>query len=266
MPPPSHGTLLALAVDVARAAGDLVHAGRPHDLRASGTKSSPTDVVTEMDTAAEALIASRLRAARPDDAVLGEEGGSSGGTSGVRWVVDPIDGTVNYLYGLPHWAVSIAAEVDGTVVAGVVHAPALGRTWTAVLGGGAFRDGTRVHCSPVTALAQTLVATGFGYEAARRAQQARVLRSVLPAVRDIRRLGASSLDLCAVADGTVDAYYERGLQPWDWAAGGLVAVEAGASLDGLPGRPPSGDLVVAAPPGVRDALGALLAPLGADHD
>jgi myo-inositol-1(or 4)-monophosphatase len=251
--------LLALAVEVAREAGALLVAGRAGQVTASATKSSPTDIVTAMDQAAEQLIRERLRAARPGDGVLGEEGGGQAGTSGVRWVVDPLDGTVNYLYRLPNWAVSIAAEHGGQVVAGVVHAPALGATYTAVRGGGAARDGRALSGSGVTDLGQALVATGFGYEARRRAAQARVLARVLPRVRDIRRFGAASLDLSAAAEGLVDAFYERGLQPWDLAAGGLVATEAGLCVCGLAGRPAGGDLAVAAPPALFGPLTDLLA-------
>lgn len=251
-------SLLGLALDTAREAGELLVRGRRGDIRATATKSSPTDVVTAMDTAAEELIRTRLFAARPDDGMLGEEGSSRTGSSRVRWVVDPIDGTVNYLYDLAHWAVSIAAEADGQVVAGVVHAPALGRTYTAVAGGGAFCEGRRLSCSSVTELGQSLIATGFGYEASRRARQAQVLLRVLPRVRDIRRFGAASLDLCAAAEGIVDAYYERGLNPWDMAAGGLIATEAGLQVGGLAGRAASGDLVVAAPPQLYEALTDLL--------
>ena len=250
-------SLLGLALDTAREAGELLVRGRSGEIRATATKSSPTDVVTAMDTAAEELIRTRLLSARPDDGMLGEEGSSRTGTSRVRWVVDPIDGTVNYLYDLAHWAVSIGVEVDGRVVAGVVHAPALGRTYTAIAGAGAFRDGRALACSSVTELGQSLVATGFGYEARRRARQAEVLLRVLPRVRDIRRFGAASLDLCATAEGVIDAYYERGLNPWDMAAGGLIASEAGVRVGGLAG-PASGELLVAAPPQIFDPLIELL--------
>jgi myo-inositol-1(or 4)-monophosphatase len=262
------GTLLELATDVALAAGKLLVERRPPGDLEVGTKSSPTDVVTVMDTAAERLIVDALLRARPDDAVLGEEGGASQPTgTGVRWVIDPIDGTVNYLYRLPPYAVSIAAEVDGTVVAGVVHAPELGETFTASRGGGAFLNGSRlrVTTSPPSP-DHALVATGFGYEASRRARQAHVLAGLLPQVRDMRRLGAASVDLCYVAARRVDAYYERGLNAWDLAAGGLVAAEAGAVVAGLAGRPAGPDLVLAAPPGLFEQLHDLLAALGADRD
>ena len=185
----------------------------------------------------------------------------------MRWVIDPIDGTVNYLYDLPHWAVSLGVEVGGRTAAGVVHAPALGITYTATAGGGAYLDGRRLRCSAVTDLGQTLVATGFGYAADRRARQAEILLRVLPRVRDIRRYGAASLDLCATGAGLVDAYYERGLNPWDLSAGGLIAAESGARLGGLAGAAPSYDLVVAAPPQIFDELVAILAELPpADRD
>lgn len=259
--------LLRVAEHVARQLGELAAAGRGHGrLAVASTKSSPTDVVTAMDTAAERLAADLLRAARPDDGLLGEEGADRLGSSGVRWVVDPIDGTVNYLYGIPAWAVSVAAEASGRIVAGVVHNPVVGETWMAVHGGGAHLDGRRVEVSDQRELAGALIATGFGYQAERRARQAEVLRRVLPSVRDVRRIGAASLDLCAVACGRVDAFYERGLKPWDLAAGGLVAREAGARVEGLHGRPAGEDLVMAAPPGLFGPLHDLIAPLGADRD
>ncbi len=262
---PAPSDLLALAVRLAEAAGDLLVDQRPDRLQI-GTKTTPTDVVTEMDRAAERLVLDGIRAERPGDAVLAEESGGEAGGSGVRWVVDPIDGTVNYLYGIPDFAVSIAAEVDGQVVAGAVRDPSKRLTYTAVAGAGAACNGTPLRCSAVTDLAQALVATGFGYAAARRAKQSRVLTSVLPAVRDIRRIGAAALDLCAVAAGRVDAFYERGLSPWDLAAGGLVAREAGARVEGLHGRGAGADLVLAAPPALFAPLHDLLAAAAADSD
>jgi len=202
--------------------------------------------------------------ARPGDGVLGEEGSADEGTTGVRWVVDPIDGTVNYLYGLPQWAVSIGVEVDGTTVAGVVLNPVADELFAAVLGGGATLNGAPLRCTRATELAQSLVATGFGYDARRRTAQAAVVQAVLPAVRDLRRQGAGALDLCSVAAGRVDAYYEQGLAPWDMSAGLLIAAEAGARTGGLRGRGPSHELVLAAAPDVFDALHDLL--VGADAD
>ena len=252
--------LLELATDVARRAGRHIVDARPRHLGVEA-KSSPTDMVTEMDTAAERLLVDALLTARPDDGLLGEEGSDRPGTTGVRWVIDPIDGTTNYLYDLPQYAVSVAAEVDGAVAAGVVYNPATDELFAAARGAGATCNGVPLQCSAATELAQSLVATGFGYASARRAKQAAVLTSVLPAVRDIRRLGSAALDLCAVAAGRVDAYYERGTQPWDTAAGGLIATEAGARFADLDGQ-----LVVAAAPGVFDALHALVLGAGADSD
>ena len=258
---------LELAVAAAKAAGGMLLDARPADLTVA-TKSTPTDVVTQMDTAAERLIASTIRAVRPDDAILGEEGQFDGVSKGrrVRWIVDPIDGTVNYLYALPQWAVSIAAETDGVVEAGVVFDPSKDEMYTAVRGSGAFLNGTPISVSGCTELSQALVGTGFGYDAGRRGRQAEVLLGVLPTVRDIRRLGAASLDLCAVACGRLDGYYERGLNLWDYAAAGLIATEAGARVEGLDGASPSRDLLVAATPAVFAPLHDLLAELGAADD
>ncbi|MDT3400003.1 inositol monophosphatase family protein [Streptomyces sp. B1866] len=258
--------LLTVALEAARRAGDLLRDGRPADLGVAATKSSPIDVVTEMDLASEKLIADFLAERRPDDGLLGEEGAHADGSSGVRWVIDPLDGTVNYLYGLPSWSVSIAAERDGETVVGVVAAPMRRETYHAVLGGGAYAGRTRLRCRPAPDLAQALVGTGFGYRAERRAAQAEVVRVLLPRVRDIRRGGSAAIDLCDVACGRLDGYYERGLNPWDMAAGALVAREAGALTGGRPGEPPSGELTVAASPGLFEPLQRLLDDLGAWHD
>lgn len=250
--------LLSLAVATAHEAGAMLRSGRGTMSPGVLTKSSPTDVVTELDTASERLITARLLAARPDDGLLGEEGGSRPGTSGVRWVVDPVDGTVNFLYRLPAWAVSIAAEADGEAVAGVVYDVPRDVTWTATLGGGAFRDGEPVRASTATTLTQTLLATGFSYESARRARQGPIVADLLPQVRDIRRIGSGALDLCSAAAGHVDAYYEQGLHAWDLAAGGLIAREAGCRVEGLHGAPAGRPLVIAAPPRLFDLLHAQL--------
>jgi len=262
------GELLTIAVRLAEEAGAMVRGRRDAVARMSvaATKSTPTDVVTESDTAAEALIRAGLGESRPDDGVLGEEDGATSGTSGVVWVVDPIDGTVNYLYGIPHYAVSIAAQYAGTVVAGAVHNPMSGETFTATRGGGAFLGDGRLSASGATTLAEALVGTGFGYDSRRRALQARVLLEVAPIVRDIRRFGVASLDLCAVAAGRIDAYYERGLKPWDLAAGGLIAEEAGAVVSGLSGQPAGEAMTVAATRGVHGSLVALLERLHAAVD
>jgi myo-inositol-1(or 4)-monophosphatase len=276
--------LLRLAADTAAETGRLLAswraAGRPE---VADTKSSPTDVVTEMDRRAEELITERIRAARPGDTVLGEEGGQTGpdragpgwtggpGAPGVRWVVDPLDATVNYLYGIPEWAVSIAAEVDGAIVAGVVEVPRLGESFTAVTGGGAWlhrRGGaaTRLHCNDGVPLDRALVATGFGYDAGRRKVQGEVVGALLPRVRDIRRHGSAAVDLCMVAAGRVDACYERGLNYWDYAAGSLIAREAGAVVGGLSGRPESTSMTVAAGPDLYPRLAGFLAGLDPERD
>jgi len=259
---PEPEKLLALAVELARLGAATARRMRAEAISDVSTKSSATDVVTAADRAVERQVVAALRAARPHDTVLGEEYGAASavaaGPTAVRWILDPIDGTVNYLYGLPQYAVSLAAEVDGAVVAAVVHNAASGDEWTAVRGGGAHRDGRRLRGSTQTELSQALVATGFGYGAARRAHQAAVLARLLPQVRDIRRFGAAAIDLCFAAEGSVDAYYEKGLNAWDHAAGGLVATEAGLLVSGLSGAPPGPDLVVAAPPALFETLHDLL--------
>jgi myo-inositol-1(or 4)-monophosphatase len=193
------------------------------------TKTSVTDIVTKVDRASEQLIRTRLLAARPDDGFLGEEGAQDSGTSGVRWIVDPIDGTVNFLYGIPRYAVCIAAEVDGQAVAGVVWDVPSGTYYTATLGGGAMRDAEPIGVRAPAPLAERLVITGFSYRPEVRAIQAQAIARLLPVVRDIRRIGSAALDLCHVADGSADAYVEEGLNHWDHAAAGLVAREAGAT-------------------------------------
>ncbi len=264
---PDPAALLALAVATAREAAELVRRGRATAGDDVAVKSSSVDVVTAVDTASEHLIVGRLLGARADDGVLGEEGAERAGTSGVRWIVDPIDGTVNFLYDLPAYAVSIAAEVDGVVRAGVVLNVATGELFTAVAGGGAYLatpaapDPVRLPGSRATSLEQALVATGFGYRVEQRRAQGAVVAALLPRVRDIRRHGSAALDLCAMAAGRVDAYYEADLQPWDHAAGALIAAEAGAVLAGLPGRPVGEPMVVAAAPGIAAELLDLLGEL-----
>ena len=263
--------LLAIAADAGNAAGELL-ASRAGRVTVEATKSSPTDVVTEMDRRAEELIRARIGAARPSDAILGEEGGQTGDTGGapVRWVIDPLDGTVNYLYGLPDWAVSIAAEVAGQIVAGAVFLPVRGELFTATRGGGAWLNsgGTRVplRCRPGVPLNQALVATGFGYQARRRQVQGEVVAALLPRIRDIRRGGVASVDLCSVAAGRLDGYYERGLNYWDYAAGALIAAEAGAVVGGLHGALVSGSMLVAAGPELFGPLTGALAALYPERD
>ena len=230
---PAPDDLLALAVDVAREAAELVRLRRHGGVQVSGTKSSPVDVVTEVDKAAERLIFDRLTGARPGDGFLGEEGASAVSTSGVEWIVDPIDGTVNFVYGIPFYAVSIAAAVDGEVVAGVVVNVHSGERFTATRGGGSFLDAVRLGLPDDTGkpLSQRLVGTGFNYVAEVKLLQTVAVSAMLHEVRDIRRMGSAALDLCAVACGRVDGFVEEGLNRWDMAAGGLVATEAGAVLE-----------------------------------
>ncbi|BFU43017.1 inositol monophosphatase family protein [Krasilnikovia sp. MM14-A1004] len=257
--------LLAIAVRVARDAAATARRMRADAITDVQTKSTDTDVVTAADRAVERQVVEALRRERPGDGVLGEEYGDSAvpAPGAVRWILDPIDGTVNYLYGLPQYAVSLAAEVDGVVLAGVVLNAATGDEWTATRGGGAWRDGRRLSGSVRTTLQQALVATGFGYDAARRAHQGAVLAGLITRVRDIRRFGAAALDLCLAAEGAVDAYFEKGLNPWDHAAGGLVATEAGLCVSGLHGAPPGERMLVAAPPALFDPLHDALVKLDA---
>lgn len=228
--------LLDLAREVALEAAGFVAERRTHGVSVADTKSSIVDVVTQVDRDCEALVRERLLAARPDDAFLGEEGGGAGGRSGVRWIVDPIDGTVNFLYGIPQYSVSIAAEQDGTVVAGVVVNAASGTAYEARLGGGAYRGSTRLEVRAPTSLAESLVLTGFNYQEHTRRVQAAAVARLLPQVRDIRRLGSCALDLCHVAEGSADAYVEEGVAEWDHAAGALIAREAGATTEVTVGR------------------------------
>jgi myo-inositol-1(or 4)-monophosphatase len=269
---PDQAALLDLARQAASAAGRLLAERRPAARPAVvATKSSPTDVVTEMDRAAERLIRRMIAGVRPGDAILGEEGGETGQGAAVRWVVDPLDGTVNYLYGLPDWSVSIGAEVDGSIVAGAVVVPARSAEFTASAGGGAWlhRPGAspvRLSCNTGVALDHALVATGFGYDAGQRRVQGQVVSQLLPAVRDIRRGGSCAVDLCTLASGGVDAYYEHGVNYWDIAAGGLIAREAGARVGGLDGKPAGQSMTLAAAPGLFEELDGLLTGLHAERD
>ena len=262
--PPDPAALADLAVTAACAAGRLLLDGLAAGVTGVEAKSTPTDPVSDLDRASEALIIETLRSRRPRDAVLGEEGGASGGDSGVRWVVDPLDGTVNFLYGFPAFAVSVAAEVAGVVVAGAVHDPLRQETFSAVRGGGSRRDGAALAVRRPDDLAHTLVGTGFSYDATARARQGRVVARLLPLVRDIRRAGSAALDLCWVGAGRLDAYFEAGTHHWDRAAGLLVATEAGAWAGDLDGGPPSDAMTVAASPVVAQELVRLLRGAAAD--
>ncbi|WP_022889347.1 inositol monophosphatase family protein [Agromyces italicus] len=290
--------LLALARDIAVQAAEFAAAARLAGVEVAATKSTPTDIVTATDRDTEALIRERILAARPDDGILGEEDTARVGTSGLTWVVDPIDGTVNFLYGLPSWAVSIAV-VEGPAepsswhaLVGVVVNGSTGEVFEASAGGGARVSGGVVGgmlpraASAASAgsvgsaasaesapqalqvntgvpLARALVGTGFGYSAERRREQAEVLLAVLPQVRDVRRNGSAALEMSALAAGRLDAFYERGLAPWDHAAGALIAREAGAVVGGARGGREGEELVVAAAPGLYEELVAALAAAGA---
>ncbi|AMT73881.1 inositol monophosphatase family protein [Mycobacteroides immunogenum] len=271
----------SVAVRLASEAAEFVrHRRGSVDWTASvRTKSSETDPVTLVDTDCERLLRKRLASLRPDDAILGEEDGESAGgaspegagqPSGVRWVIDPIDGTVNFVYGIPAYAVSVAAQLDGQTVAGAVADVVADRVFSAASGGGAtVREANGLQrelvCNPVRETQLALVATGFAYSAVRRARQAQLVAQLLPRVRDVRRIGSAALDLCGVAEGRVDAQYEHGLGPWDWAAGALIAREAGAVviLPGVDARSADGALIAAMAPGIAEGFGQLLTDIGA---
>jgi myo-inositol-1(or 4)-monophosphatase len=263
--PPSPDELLDVAQRAAERAGALLVDGLDRVRALVETKSTSTDMVTEMDRAAESLIVDTIREIRRHDAIVGEEGTAETGSTGVEWIVDPLDGTTNYLYGHPGFAVSIAAAVDGEVVAGVVADPLHGDVFTATRGEGARRNGRPISPARPSSLADALVATGFSYDPERRRKQAGVLVQLLPKVRDIRRMGAAAVDLCSVACGRVDAFYERGLARWDYAAGALVAAESGAIVGDLDGGAASSEFTMAAAPAVFEPLRAELAQAGADR-
>jgi myo-inositol-1(or 4)-monophosphatase len=239
---------LELAERAARAAGEVLmeYYGRPPE--GLGAKTSVTDPVSDADREAERAIKELLARERPRDGLVAEEGSRAEAESGRRWLVDPLDGTVNFLYQLPAWAVSVALEDADGLAAGVVHSPVLGETFCGARGEGAWvaESGARLRVRECRALAGALVATGFSYEPARRAQQAEVVGALLPRARDIRRAGAAALDLAWLAAGRLDGFYERGLEPWDWAAGHLLVEEAGGATGWAEGEPPV--LVAAATP------------------
>jgi myo-inositol-1(or 4)-monophosphatase len=247
---------LELAERAARAAGDVLmsYYGRPPEGLAS--KSSETDLVSDADREAERAVRNLLGAERPDDGLLAEEGSHAPGSSGRRWLVDPLDGTINFLYGFPAWAVSVALEDAAGVAVGVVYSPVHGETFSAVRGEGARLNGRPLRVREPRGLESAMVATGFSYEAARRAEQAEVIRRLLPSARDIRRAGAAALDLAWLAAGRVDAFYERGLQDWDSAAGDLLVREAGGAVADLDGDPPG--LIAAATPELLGELAAIV--------
>ncbi|HEX4759474.1 MAG TPA: inositol monophosphatase family protein [Thermoleophilaceae bacterium] len=246
---------LALAERAARAAGGVLLERYGGPVEGLDVKSSATDPVSDADREAERTIRELLEAERPYDGLLGEEGSREASDSGRRWVIDPLDGTVNYLYGIPQWCVSIALEDADGALAGVVFDPLQDELFSAERGSGAGLNGKQVSVSGVSELSGALVGTGFSYEAEHRAEQAAVVGRLLPLVRDIRRAGSAALDLCWVATGRLDGFYERGVKPWDWRAGGLLVEEAGGEVRELPGEPFG---VVAAGPGLIDDLFGLV--------
>lgn len=266
---PELAMLEQMACDLATSAGRLIVDERPRGLGVAATKSSDTDVVTVMDQRSEAFLLERLAQLRPDDGLLGEEGASHEGSTGITWVVDPIDGTVNYLYEIPAYAVSVAACIgdvrhggEWSTVAGAVYNPITDELFHAHADGGAFlRRGSDVQSLSVSSereLAKALTGTGFGYEAAKRERQGAVVASLIGQVRDIRRIGSAALDLCSVGAGRLDVYYESGLNPWDQAAGQLIVTEAGGVVAGHGDGPADKDLVVAGPAPLVAALKGLL--------
>jgi myo-inositol-1(or 4)-monophosphatase len=251
--------LRVIAAECARAAGELLRerfvAGGE---QATGSKSSPTDLVSEADLAAERAIRDLLATRRPGDAILGEEGGETQAGEGLQWIVDPLDGTVNFLFGVPQWCVSVAVHDDDGALAGAVFDPLRDEIFCAERGGRATLNGTAIGGSECSELGSALVATGFGYESDVRRMQAAVVARVLPEVRDIRRMGSAAADLAWTAAGRYDAFYERGVHIWDVAAGTLLCECAGLIVRQLPaeGRSPAG--LVVAPPGLIDELQALV--------
>jgi myo-inositol-1(or 4)-monophosphatase len=254
--------LLFLASDLALQAARIHREGLRSALSVE-TKSSPTDLVSQIDKEAERLIVERLGAERPDDALLAEEGSLMTGTSGVRWVIDPLDGTTNYIYGYPAYAASLAVEIDGEAGVGVVLDSSSGRLYRAVAGHGAVCNDRPIHAREQTDLSRALVATGFSYDAGQRERQGAAVAAVLGRIRDIRRGGTAALDLCHIAAGEVDAYWELDLSPWDYAAGALIAREAGAAVELAAAAHGRGPAVVAAHPALLPAFHELLREAGA---
>ena len=246
--------LMNVAAGVARRAGDTVLVGRRSGPVEADTKSTPTDMVTLWDGRAESLIVRELSERRPHDGVMAEEGSARESDTGIVWVVDPIDGTTNFLYGLAGFAVSIAATFDGRSIAGAVYLPASRELFVAARDHGSWLGGRRLTCSSARRPDRALVGTGFSYDADERSRQGRRIAGLIGRVRDVRRLGAAAPDLCFVADGRLDAYFEENLRPWDVAAGSLIAEEAGARVTDFSGGPASTGQILAAAPGIHEAM------------
>ena len=255
----SPADLVAVAEDLARAAGDMALRGRKSGDVTATTKSSPTDMVTQYDKASEELITHGLKTQRPDDGIVGEEGASKPSDTGITWHIDPIDGTSNFFFDLPMWAVSIGAVDEHGPVVGVVYAPALGEMYTAYRGGGAYLNGRKIHVRNNTQLSDALVCTGFSYHVHQRIHHAQRVAQMMTHIRDIRRLGAAAIDLCFVACGRYDAYFEEHLHSWDLVAGQVIATEAGAVLTDYEGNAVTPAQVLCAQPGVQQQLIHLIA-------
>jgi myo-inositol-1(or 4)-monophosphatase len=264
----TNADLLTIARTIALEAGALAARRRAEGVSVAASKSSTEDVVTAADREVELLIRTRLAEARPGDGFFGEESDASASETGLTWVVDPIDGTVNYLYGIPHYAVSIAVvegspdPAEWTILAGVVHNPASGEVFSATRGGGAFLGDSRLQIPAAPSFDQALIATGFSYSAARRLEQGAVVAELVGLVRDVRRMGSAALDLCAVAAGRVNGYFEGELNPWDMAAGNLIAEEAGAQVTGITQPHPGRSGIVVGPRSLVSSLQDVLIELG----
>ena len=251
---PDDATMLELAVGLARRAGAAIVEMRTDAVESFETKSSPTDPVTAADSAAEEIIGSGIKEMRPGDGIVGEEGTTHQADSSVQWFVDPIDGTVNYLYDLPAYSVSIAAARDGRTVVGVVYNPVTDELFTAMAGRGAYLNGRPLRVNNRPEFSKVVLGTGFNYHSDTRLRQARLLTTILPQIADIRRMGSAALDLCSVAAGRIDGYYEEGLNIWDYAAGKLVVEEAGGVCSLHPDLSPTSDVIVAGCEAVADEL------------
>jgi myo-inositol-1(or 4)-monophosphatase len=259
----SSGELLELAEKIAKKAGELLMS-RPTNFELD-QKSGVLDFATQMDHESEKLIVSEILSARPNDSIIGEEGANRKGSSGYTWVIDPIDGTVNYLYGIPGWCISIAVKDNDGYLVGVVHAPSFAMTWSARRGGGATCNGKPLRCNEPVELNRALIATGFAYDIERRKPQAKFIAELLPQIRDVRRMGACAVDICMVASGSVDAHFEAGVNEWDYAAAGLIASEAGAKFSYLKGIWDGEKyFVLTAGPSLFASLAKALAPHGYD--
>jgi len=248
-----------VAVTLARQAGDMALHGRKFGTVTATTKSSPVDMVTQYDRASEEMITAGLATLRPHDAIVGEEGASKTGTSGITWHIDPIDGTSNFYFDIPMWAVSIGATDSNGPIAGAVYAPALGEMFSAARGQGATVNDRPISVRNNSELSDALVCTGFSYRVAERTPHARRVAKMMTHIRDIRRFGAAAIDLCFVASGRYDAYFEEHLHSWDLVAGHIIATEAGAIVTNYVGAEVTPAQVLACNPGVHAALVSLIA-------